>query len=149
MKSLKLALGIFAFASLSAFANPGLGDDDKKPATTAESKKSTTVDYRIQLGAYEGEAPADIQALLKEVEGVTVMNSKGKKAYLTASFNSEAEASRVLPELRDKGFKSAMKVVVVEDYVIPSRTYHFFYDNKKVDASEKNKLFTPEVRVIK
>ncbi|MFT4600521.1 MAG: hypothetical protein ACI857_000695 [Arenicella sp.] len=32
---------------------------------------------------------------------------------------------------------------------MPSRTYHFFYDNKKVADSEKNKLFTPEVRVIK
>jgi hypothetical protein len=149
MKSLKLALGIFAFASISAFSNTGLGDEDKKPSSTAASKKANTVDYRIQLGAFAGEAPADILALLKDVEGVTTMTSKGKKAYLTASFASEAAAEKVLPELRDKGFKSAMKVVVIEDYVIPSRTYHFFYDNKKVADSEKNKLFTPEVRVIK
>ena len=148
MKSLKLALGLLAFASISAFANPGSGDDDKKPNATSETK-NTSVDYRIQLGAFQGEAPTEVLELLKELEGVTVMNSKGKKAYLTSSFASEAEAAKVLPELRNKGFKSAMKVVVVEDYVIPSRTYHFFYDKKKVDDSEKNKLFTPEVRVIK
>ncbi len=149
MKSLKLALGIFAFASISSFANPGLGDDDKKPGNSVESKATKTVDYRIQLGAFDGEAPADLLELMKDVDGVVSMNSKGKKAYLTASFESEEAAEKVLPELRDKGFKSAMKVVVIEDYVIPSRTYHFFYDNKKVDESEKNKLFTPEVRVIK
>jgi len=149
MKSLKLALGVLAFASISSFANPGLGDDDKKPAATAETKKSNKVDYRIQLGSFDGDAPAEVLELLKDIEGVTTMNSKGKKVYLTTSFASEAEASKVLPDLRDKGFKSAMKVVVLEEYVIPSRTYHFFYDKKKVNESEKNKLFTPEVRVIK
>ena len=79
MKSLKLALGIFAFAAISSFANPGLGDDDKKPANSVESKATKTVDYRIQLGAFVGEAPADLLELMKEIDGVVSINSKGKK----------------------------------------------------------------------
>ena len=46
------------------------------------------------------------------------------------------------------GFKRAMKVVEVEGYLITSRVYHIMYDNRKAPASEKYKLFTPEVRVI-
>ncbi|MEO9532321.1 MAG: hypothetical protein ABJG68_08680 [Crocinitomicaceae bacterium] len=145
MKSLKIALAFLVFGSFSTFANNG---DDKNP-TSSSSETTSGIQYRIQLGAYSGEAPEEVQALLDELDGVITMDSKGKVAYLTASFESEAAAAKELPVLRDKGFKSAQNVVVVENYVIPSRTYHFFYDNKKASAAEKEKLFTPEVRVIK
>ena len=145
MKSLKLAMAFLVFGAFSSFAHNG---DDKNPETTATSS-NTGIQYRIQLGAYSGEAPEDIQALLKSLDGVVTMDSKGKVAYLTQAFESEAAATKELPALRDKGFKSAQNVVVVENYVIPSRTYHFFYDNKKASAAEKEKLFTPEIRVIK
>jgi hypothetical protein len=147
MKSLKLVMTFLIFGSVNAFANNG-NEDDKNPETKS-SATTSGIQYRIQLGAYHGQAPEDVQALLSGLDGVITMDSKGKVAYLTASFESEAAAAKELPVLRDKGFKSAQNVVIVENYVIPSRTYHFFYDNKKVSAAEKEKLFTPEVRVIK
>ena len=51
--------------------------------------------------------------------------------------------------LRSKGFKNAMKIVIIEDYIMGARTYHLFYDKRNASSAEKNKLFTPEIRVIR
>ena len=149
MKSLKFTIAVLAITSLSSFTNPVKDEtkDPEKKETTATSASSSTVEYRIQLGAFDGEAPENMLEILAELEGVEVVKSKGKNAYLTASYSSEAEASAQLPILRDKGFKSAMKVVILEDYVVPARTYHFFYDQKNVSAAEKTKLFETQIVV--
>jgi len=147
MKTITLALGFVSLFSVSSFAHNG-GDDDKKPVTTS-TEKTASVEYRIQLVASSEELSDEMKAKLSEMDNVIQVNSKGKKAYLTQQFSTEEEAAAILPELRDKGFTGAMQVVLVEDYVIPSRTYHFFYDKKKVSAEEKTKLFTPEIKIIK
>ncbi len=149
MKSLKFVFAILAMTSLNSFAH-SIEDETKDPEkkeTTASSVSSSSVEYRIQLGAFNGEVPAEMQELMNELDGVEMLTSKGKNAYLTASFTSEEEATAELSILRDKGFKSAMKVVVLEDYIVPARTYHFFYDNKKVSAAEKTKLFETQIVV--
>lgn len=149
MKALKFTIALMAISTLSSFTIPVKDEtkDPEKKETTAASANSSTVEYRIQLGAFEGEAPSNMQEILSELEGVEIVKSKGKNAYLTASYSSEAEASAQLPLLRDKGFKSAMKVVVLEDYIVPARTYHFFYDKKNVSAAEKTKLFETQIVV--
>lgn len=147
MKSTAIALGIFSLFSFSTFAHNG-EDDEKKPATSTTEKKST-VEYRIQLVSSADELSDEMKQQLEELGNTIQMNSKGKQVYLTQEFATEEEAAAFLPELRDKGFKNAMQVVLVEDYVIPARTYHFFYDKKKVGEEEKTKLFTPEIKIIK
>lgn len=148
MKSLKLTFAVLAVSSLCSFTFSN-GEDDKLPKTDATEVATNQVKFRIQLGAFDGEAPAEMLALFDQIGGVTKINSKGKTAYLTAPFSTEDAANNELPLLRDKGFKEAKNVVVIENYVITARTYHFFYDNKNVPASEKDKLFVTEQRVIR
>lgn len=144
MKSLKLAFAILTAMSLSSFTTAGTGDNPEPKPDGNESN----VEFRIQLASYDDEVPAEELDQLTSIEGVSVMTSKGKTVVVTAPYLSEKEASYKLPEFRQMGFKKAMKVVVVEDYIIPAKTYHFFYDHRKCSAAEKDKLFTPEIRVI-
>ena len=144
MNTLRFALVAIGFMFLCSFST-------SKTALTAATnleENNSQVQFRIQLGAYQGEIPADDATKLFSIDGLTSMQSKGKTVYLTAPFASENEASQKLPEFRQMGFKTATKVVVIEDYVLTSRVYHLMYDNRKTNAAEKNKLFQPEIRVI-
>lgn len=147
MKSLKFTFALLAITGLSSFTNPIEDETKDKKESKSTTVSTSTVEYRIQLGAFEDEAPSNLKAIIAELDGVEIIKSKGKNAYLTTSYASEAEATAQLPVLRDKGFKSAMKVVVLEDYIVPARTYHFFYDKKNVSAAEKTKLFETKIVV--
>jgi uncharacterized GH25 family protein len=145
MKSLNLAIAIIAFAFLSSFTN----SVNKNFENTEPVSNSSEVKFRIQLGSYYNEAPEADLKIMEEIGGITPMKSKGKTVYVTKEFDSEHEASIELPVMRSKGFKNAMKIVIIEDYIMGARTYHLFYDKRKTTAAEKNKLFTPEIRVIR
>lgn len=144
MNTLRIALVAVAFICLSSFSS------SKSAHSAAQSldENSAPIEFRIQLGAYKGEIPSDDASKLFAIDGLTSMQSKGKTVYLTAPFSSEQEASEKLPEFRQMGFKSATKVVIIEDYVLTARVYHLMYDNRKSNAADKNKLFVPEVRVL-
>lgn len=144
MKSLKLACAFLAFALVTSFTIP----NSIKTTTANSDAVGSHVEYRIQLGVYADVPPEEDLLLLNSIPGVIAMESKGKVAYLTPEYSTESQASKELPSFRDKGFKKAMKVVIVEDYVVPARTYHIFYDNKKGPMAEKNKLFETEYRVL-
>ncbi|MBD3637670.1 MAG: SPOR domain-containing protein [Crocinitomicaceae bacterium] len=144
MKTFHLAIAAFGILVLSSFSNP-IKDDPKE--NSPEGTESQ-LEYRIQLGAYSNELPQDDKERLTKVDQVTSMQSKGKTVYLTAPFDSEEEASMELPEYRQMGFKNAVKVIVIEGYVITSRVFHLMYDNRNKSAAEKYELFTPEVRVL-
>ena len=145
MQRLKfLALAAFGFTLLSSFTT-------SQTAITAVKKLEGTnsqVQFRIQLATYDANAPISEVDRIMSIEGVSFMESKGKTVFVTAPFSSEEEAAKMLPEYRQMGFKRAMKVVIIDDYILTSRVYHLMYDNRKAPASEKYKLFTPEIRVI-
>jgi hypothetical protein len=144
MNTLKLAIAACGLFVLSSFTwtSSVFRTVDKLEGNDSQ------IQFRIQLAAYDSQIPADDASKLFSMEGLSSMKSKGKTVYLTAPFSSEDEASKKLPEYRQMGFKRAVKVVIIEDYVVTSRVYHLMYDNRKAPASEKYKLFTPEIRVI-
>lgn len=138
-----------AFALVTSFTIPNPSTiGTVKTATTNSDAVGSHVEFRIQLGVYADVPPEEDLLLLNSIPGVIAKESKGKVAYLTPEYSSEHEATLELPSFRDKGFKKAMKVVIVEDYVVPARTYHIFYDNKKCPMAEKNKLFETEYRIL-
>ena len=144
MKQLKLAIAALCIMLLSSFTI-------SKTAMTAVHKlegSDSQIEFRIQLATYDHEAPiAEVDKLLS-IDGVSFMESKGKTVFVTEPYQTEDEASMKLSEYRQMGYKQAVKVVIVEGYVVTSRVFHLMYDNRKTSAAEKYKLFTPEVKVI-
>ena len=145
MKQLKLiALAACGFVLLSSFTTSRSAFSAVKKLEGVDSQ----IQFRIQLATYDPNAPIAEVDKVMAIDGVSFMESKGKTIFVTEPYASEEEAAQKLPEFRQMGYKNAVKVVIIDGYVLTSRVYHLMYDHRKAPASEKYKLFTPEIRVI-
>ncbi|HKL02880.1 MAG TPA: SPOR domain-containing protein, partial [Cryomorphaceae bacterium] len=69
------------------------------------------VKFTVQLGSFNGRVPADVLSSYMKLNGVRpVRGDNGTTKYVFGQFNSTSEASKALPELREKGFNDAFVV---------------------------------------
>ena len=68
------------------------------------------VRYKVQLGAFAGNAPADVMDLFIEIGNVTNVTGAGDTRYYHGSFATRDEANTALKAVQDKGITDAFVV---------------------------------------
>ena len=76
------------------------------------------VRYKVQLGAFAGNAPADVMDLFIEIGNVTNVTGAGDTRYYHGSFATRDEANTALKAVQDKGITDAFVVGELKGRII-------------------------------
>lgn len=88
-----------------------------EPKTPMSAVDKSLVSFRLQVGAFVNEPPADVMAKLKKVPGLeTKKKSSGVTQYLAGKFNNYEEAKKFRDELSSKyGITDAFMVAFFKE----------------------------------
>jgi cell division septation protein DedD len=94
--------------------NPNDSDNVKAPAVQKDQ-----IVFKVQIGAFKSEPPADIKAqfsTLKDVKQSTT--SSGLNRYTAGSFSNYSEAQKLKEELKKKGIEGAFVIAFFKNELI-------------------------------
>lgn len=93
----------------------GKTPEDLQAETQGEVDKKLVV-FKVQVGAFKGDAPADVKAKLEKQQGVEKsVNAAGAMRYTVGSFNDYKAAQAKKKELQEAGFKDAFIIAFFKD----------------------------------